>query len=398
MEFLEQEKNYPVTRDASATPSQAKGNLFAHDNSFLIAVSVYFVAMVLFIVLRVVGGFGAFRLLDESVGEAASDVIVTVVIQIVILLLVPLVLVKIFSKSSVKQTLAGIGLNRPHRRVIGWAFLLGVLLWFLNIFVANLSHMVLLLIGFRVSGGDSAYVGPVGLLVAIVMIGVLPGFCEEGANRGVLMNGLISRLGVWRAVLLSSLIFGLMHLNIYQTFYATILGVFMALAVLATRSLWTGIIIHFCNNAIGVIMGFAQKENWVIYQLFTKFLGLFDQFGVLLLFLFIAGVYMLIVGIIHRFARENYKANEREYFAAFLKKNPQYISEKLSAGQAVSLEDMSRTVDEHTRRLGKFKAIRFYLEGQRVPQRLGAGEKTLLFGIIFLTSVVTGMTLVWGLL
>ena len=98
------------------------------------------------------------------------------------------------------------------------------------------------------------------------------------------------------------------------------------------------------------------------------------------------------------FAKETYKKHEKDYFVDFLKNNPAYIAEQNSQGKAVTLEDMSRTVDAYTSKVGKFKAIRFYLEGQRKPQKLRPGEKTIVFGIVFLTALVTGMTLVWGLL
>ena len=268
-----------------------------------------------------------------------------------------------------------------------------------NIFVASVSVMVLVLIGYRMPTGDSSYIGVTGLLIGLVIIGVLPGVCEETSNRGVLMQGLVSKLGVWRAVLLSGLIFGLMHLNVVQVFYATVLGILIGLAVLATRSLWTGIIIHFCNNAIGQLMAFAQQNNWVLADIFQWFLEIFNQaYGLVLMFVFIWLLYTVIINIIHMFARANYKANEKEYFAEFLKKNPEYVAQKMNAGQAVTLEDMAGTVDAYVSKLNKTQAIRFYIEGQRKPQKLNAIEKTVLFGILFLTVVVTGMTLVWGLL
>lgn len=371
------------------------GNFWKRDNGFLIAVSVYFIAMLLFVGLRVAGGFGFFNVMADEFGGEATEIISTVIIQIFIFFIVPILLVKIFAKQPLGRTLLFTGFNRPSWCVVGYAFLLGALLFLFNNFVATLSHMALLVLGFRFPSGDSSFVGLTGLLVSIVIVGVLPGVCEETSNRGVLMNGLASKLGPWRAVLISALCFGLMHLNIVQAIYATVLGIFMGLAVFATRSIWTGVIIHFMNNALGQFMAFAQKNNWAIAELLDRFFGLFT--GVLF-FALICGVYILIINIIHKFARENFKANEKNYFANFLKSNPEYVSAKIDAGQGVTLADMSQSIDAHTAKLGRTRAIRFYLEGQYKPQTLGALEKTMLFGILFLTTVVTGMTLVWGLL
>jgi membrane protease YdiL (CAAX protease family) len=372
------------------------------DSSFLHACIAFFVAMLLFVGLRISGGLGAWTPILRKYGEDATDAIATGIIQIIIFLLVPLLVFNFLNRQPMKRTLSAIGFNRPSMRVIGYAFLLGVLCYFFNIFVAYFSTFALVLMGYRFPIGDASFSGItviMGLLVGVFIIGVLPGVCEEVSNRGVLMRGLMSKLGVWRAVLLSSLIFGLTHMSIIQAFYATVLGIFMALAILATRSLWTGIIIHFCNNAIGQFFGHARSNDWAVANIMERFFELFmADYGFVFFCVFGFLMYYLIVNIIHKFARENYKINEQEYFAVFLKNNPEYVSSKIRQGQTVSLEDMARTVDAYTRGLSKFRAIRFYLEGQRKPQKLSALEKTFVFGMVFLGVVVTGMHLVWGLL
>jgi len=190
--------------------------LWERDNVFMHASIAYFVSMVLFVCLRIASGLGWFGLLANEVGELATDVIATVLIQIVIFLLVPLIVFKFLTKQPMKRVLTGIGFNRPSRKVLGYSFLMGVLFYLLNIFVAMVFSIVLVLLGYRFpsGGGDSVFVGITGLLIGIIIVGVLPGVCEEVSNRGILMRGFMIKLGVWRAVLLSSLMFGLMHMNI----------------------------------------------------------------------------------------------------------------------------------------------------------------------------------------
>lgn len=374
--------------------------LWQSDNTFLAAVSTYFVAMLLFVCVRVASGLGWFDLLADKVGYSATEAIVTVLIQIVIFLIVPLAIYKFFTKQSFRKTLSSIGFNRPSPRVLGYSFLLGLLFFFFNIFVASLSTMVLALLGYRFPASDTTMVGIGGLLIGLLLVGVLPGVCEEVSNRGILMRGLMSKLGVWRAVLLSSLIFGLMHLNIVQAFFATVLGMFMALAILATRSLWAGIIIHFMNNSINQLISHAQGNGWEIGKIFEQFFDLFSSGieGLVFYIVFIIFVYICIMRIIHMFARETYKANEKEHFATFLMNNPERVKSMISEGRTVSVEDMARTVDAYTANLSKWRAIQFYLEGQRKPQKLNILELTIVFGIVFLTALVTVMTLVWGLM
>ena len=384
--------------------------LWERDKSFLHACIAYFVAMLLFVVLRVASGLGWFGELEEFLcrelfgknicdhmtcaGAQVTDIFANVLIQIVIFLVVPLVVFIILSKEPVDKTLVGIGFNLPGWRVIGFAFLLGLMFYFLNIFVASVAQFPLLLVGYRFPGGFMPYSGVSGFLILLVIGAVLPGICEEVSNRGILMRGFMSKLGVWRAVLLSSLIFGLMHMSIVQAIYTAILGGIMALAILATRSLWTGIIIHFMNNALSGLFGFARDYG---FDFLGTVLDMFGALGGLVFFAIPVVMYIFGIRIIHMFARENYKKNEKEYFAVFLKNNPEYVAEKLRLGQPISMDEMSASVDMHTKRLSKLKAIRFYLEGPTKPKKLDAIEKTLVFGIIFLTSVVTLMTLVWGM-
>ena len=386
-----------------------KKSLWEKNSAFLHACIAYFVSMLLFVGLRVAGGLGWFGLLEEAIcgkdaclhwdciGAQATDIIANVLIQIVIFLVVPLVIFKVLTKEPTKKVLTGIGFNRPSGRVIGFAFLLGLMFYVLNIFVASISQFPLTLLDYRFPGGSgmSPFSGIGGLFIGLLMVGVLPGVCEEVSNRGILMRGFMSKLGVWRAVLLSSLIFGLIHMNIAQAIYTTVLGVLIAIAILATRSLWTGIIIHFMNNALAVLSGFMYDRYGV--SLINMFLDLFGPLGGIVFFILPVVMYIFMIKILHMFARQNFKANEKEYIAEFLKNNPEYISQKMAAGQAVSLDEMSASLSAHTQRLSKFRAIRFYLEGQRKPQKLNAIEKTFVFGMVFLTSVVTVMTLVWGL-
>jgi len=376
--------------------------LWERDGAFLAATIAYFVAALLFVFLRTASGLGWFGLLADRIGNQATDIVANVLIQIFIFFLVPLIIFQIYArKQPLRKTLSDIGFRRPSRKVFGYSFLLGLLFYFFNIFVASISFLVLMVLGFRfpTAGGEVALVGTSGLLLGILMIGVLPGFCEEVSTRGILLRGFMSKLSVWRAILLSSLIFGFMHLNIMQAFFAAVLGAFIAIAILVTKNIWTGIIIHFMNNAMGVLLSYANANDWIIAQLYNQLFDLFlGPSGVIIYFVFVGVVYFSIMHILHMFARDTYKADEKQHFAMFLKNNPERVRAMINAGQTVSAEEMSRSVDAYVQGLGKMRAIRFYLEGQHKPQKLKPLEITLAFGLVFLTGAITIMTLVWGLL
>ena len=55
------------------------------------------------------------------------------------------------------------------------------------------------------------------------------------------------------AIITSAVLFGLMHQNIRQIFYATMAGVLLGYVYSRTRSYLCVFLIHFCNNFIGVL-------------------------------------------------------------------------------------------------------------------------------------------------
>lgn len=98
-------------------------------------------------------------------------------------------------------------------------------------------------------------------LIQLNTVAILPAICEEFLHRGVLLNGL-KEIGIKKAILISSLMFGLLHFNINQFFYATILGMLMALVSVVSKSIYPAMIIHFTNNAISVYLSSAESYGW----------------------------------------------------------------------------------------------------------------------------------------
>ncbi len=87
----------------------------------------------------------------------------------------------------------------------------------------------------------------------VLIIGFGPALGEEIFCRGFLGCGMISRLGIIRGVLFTSLLFGVMHIAPVQAVYATILGLFLHKLVLITGTLHGSIAAHFVNNSITML-------------------------------------------------------------------------------------------------------------------------------------------------
>jgi len=100
---------------------------------------------------------------------------------------------------------------------------------------------------------------PVVLLAACLF----PAVGEEIYCRGFLGRGLVAHHGVWWGVLLSSLLFGVMHVEPVQALGAFALGVGLHYVYLTVRSLLAPIVIHLLNNAFA-FWAFRSFESYPI--------------------------------------------------------------------------------------------------------------------------------------
>ena len=94
------------------------------------------------------------------------------------------------------------------------------------------------------------------MLVAMVIIGPI---VEELIFRKILIDRL-SIYGDKMAIIFSSIAFGLMHGNLYQFFYAALLGLLLGYVYASTRNLKYTIYIHMIVNFIGSIVTLKVQD------------------------------------------------------------------------------------------------------------------------------------------
>jgi hypothetical protein len=99
---------------------------------------------------------------------------------------------------------------------------------------------------------DTAYPN---LYVGITLFSVLvvAPITEEFIFRGVLLHRWGVKWGTRPAIVLTSILFGILHSNLVGLF---VFGIVMALLYLSTRSLWVPIVAHGLNNAIASTIDF----------------------------------------------------------------------------------------------------------------------------------------------
>jgi membrane protease YdiL (CAAX protease family) len=98
---------------------------------------------------------------------------------------------------------------------------------------------------------------------SILAIGLGPALAEELWFRGLLGRGLVARYGYVGGVLLSSLFFGVLHLDPPHIVATFVMGICLHCAYLATRSLWIPVLLHFLNNSLSVLTATLWKGNEV---------------------------------------------------------------------------------------------------------------------------------------
>lgn len=96
---------------------------------------------------------------------------------------------------------------------------------------------------------------PVSLLI-IAMIGP---FSEEFVFRGIMYHSYRKDGNALGAVVLSALVFGFMHMNLNQAGYAFVIGIALAVLMIATGSIWAPMVMHFMINGQSVCMMYITE-------------------------------------------------------------------------------------------------------------------------------------------
>lgn len=89
---------------------------------------------------------------------------------------------------------------------------------------------------------------------------VPPAIIEEFALRSVTMQPL-RKYGDLFAIIMTALVFGLMHRNAVQGIFAFIAGLVFGYIAVATNSVWPAVIVHALNNGFSVLLNVLMEVN-----------------------------------------------------------------------------------------------------------------------------------------
>ena len=100
------------------------------------------------------------------------------------------------------------------------------------------------------------------LPLLLFFLSVVPAVGEEWMLRGLIGRGLIARWGLVWGILLTSILFAVMHIDPPHVAAVFPIGIMMHIVYLTTRSFWMPILYHFLNNAtVSVFTSLVAQES-----------------------------------------------------------------------------------------------------------------------------------------
>ncbi len=373
-------------------------------HSLLISTALtYFVLLAMFILVRL--SF-LYIEIESEIAIKFFDLGMNILVQVGVMFLLPVLMFSNLRKQSTKQTLKEFGYNPISVKSILICIAMGVLCYFLNLFIASFFSSIIHFCGYEdvpsISYSTSGDYSFGAFLLQVLIVAVLPAICEETTHRGLLLRGL-SSMGVVKSVVLSSIFFGLMHMSISQFFYATILGFIIALSVVISRSIVPGMIIHFMNNFLSTYFSYAKANNWVgsslnefIYSFLFGGSNMIGHFvSVVLSLTVILGLLIyLFVALLKetRIKSVQKMLNEIQEMNTEISSFPQSFGEN---GNLLNLHFLNKLMSEYNiNGLGSM----IFTDLEQKPIKSTPFEKVCVASCLVLGILVTISTFAWGIL
>lgn len=201
----------------------------------------------------IIGVHFAVLLFLSIMGESISFTMLQNCIVSELIILVPALLFLAAGRKNWNDSLG-------FRRVKCTTLLMTVLFTYLCMPLVTVLNAITMLFADNAVASMQDGIYEVGFPLMLLLIGIYGPFCEEFVFRGVIFRGYQKSGSTFWAIVLSSFLFGLMHLNINQAVYALVLGIFMALLVEATGSLWSSVLCHIVFNSNQVVLMFLMQK------------------------------------------------------------------------------------------------------------------------------------------
>ena len=276
-----------LLRDCEPTPSVAEAVLCG----------------VLILVIKFFLGF-ALAAPSDFAGLAKTAVVTQLVV-----VLTPALLMTIMLTSSPRKTLL---LTRAPR----WALPAAALLALFVHPLANLLQQAVLKL-YPINNEiaeqlESLFEGSFSIWAMLLVIGVLPAICEELAFRGFILSGFRHLGHKWRAIIFSSVFFGLTHAIFQQSVITTLIGMLIGYLAVQTGSLWPGIVFHITHNSLAMLSGRVTAAEYERFAPLRWIANLAGERGLSYHWTVAALAVWAVLSLLYWFHRQPYRKSPEE--------------------------------------------------------------------------------------
>lgn len=223
------------------------------------------------------------------------------------LILIPGILYMVLNRFSIRKCL-------PYRTPKLIDFLLAMLFGYLMIPAMLLLNYVSMLFSSNRIQEATNQLTVFPFWMQLLFIAVMPACIEEFLFRGVFFHS-YRKNGILPAAILSGVVFGVVHLNINQFVYATVLGIVFALLVEATGSMFMSMAAHFAINTYSITLlkilpqsdAAVEKSNELLQNIsFSDIIASIVMMG------FIAVIFSLLAFLLFRYLSK--RSGRWDYF------------------------------------------------------------------------------------
>ena len=95
------------------------------------------------------------------------------------------------------------------------------------------------------------------IFVVLLLVLIAPVF-EEIVFRGIFMTRWVVKWGYKRGIILSSILFGVLHPGVMGP---SVMGIILCLLYIRTKSLWVSVLFHMINNSIVVLLVLITNDQ-----------------------------------------------------------------------------------------------------------------------------------------
>ncbi|MFZ5352696.1 MAG: type II CAAX prenyl endopeptidase Rce1 family protein [Bacillota bacterium] len=194
-------------------------------------------------------------LLLMSVGSVVQSIDLNsgILITEFLLIAAPAFIYTLIKRDSIRRVFRFNKLSITDVFLVAAIFLSG---YFVAIFINILGNIIVSLFGQLLPNPVPFAENSSQYMLYILLFAGSAGICEEILFRGLVMRS-YEKLGMWKSIGLSSVLFGIMHLNVQNLLGPMFLGVLLGYVVYKTDSIFAGMLGHFINNAVSVSLGYV---------------------------------------------------------------------------------------------------------------------------------------------